>query len=162
MRDGESNTGGWPSADTMGNHLNDLIFGGLPLHWQKLIRPVTVLSSAGNATTDIVSMEQRLFLRAYAEIQNISTVPCIHEVDSEAENLTFTLYTDNASRVKRLYNGTGDPVGEWWTRSPIANNTQGFYHVTSSGYVASTSHADYRVWKPHYVSWCCCMGGVCV
>lgn len=161
MRDAESNLGGWPSADIMGTHLNELIFGGLPLHWQKLIQPVTVLSAAGNATTDIVSTQQRLFLRAYGEIQSITTGPCIHEIDSQAENMTFALYTDNASRIKRLNNGNGDPVGEWWTRSPIANNTQGFYHVAVNGYVASTSHADYRVWKPHYVSWCCCMGGAC-
>ena len=121
-----------------------------------------MLSSAGNSATDIVSTQERLFLRAWAEIQSITTVPCIHEVDSEAENMTFTLYTDNNSRIKRLQNGTGDAVGECWTRSPIANNAQGYYHVAVNGYVASTSHADYKTWKPHYISWCCCMGGACV
>ena len=162
MRDEESNAGGWPEALVMRAHLNELILDGLPVHWQKLMETVAVPSAAGSGTHDIVTVQERIFLRSYVEIQDVTTAPYTNEVDSEAESKTFSLYTDNDSRIKCLHNGTGDPVGEWWTRSPILSNTQGYHHVTNTGYVAATSHADYKATKPHYVSWCCCMGGTCV
>ena len=46
--------------------------------------------------------------------------------------MTFALFTDNNSRIKKTYNGTGS-ASYWWLRSPEASGSSSFAYVTNGG-----------------------------
>ena len=61
-----------------------------------------------------------------------SDVPYKNEVAEGADEVTFSCYTDNASRIKKTYNGTGT-AGEYWLRSPLSSSTAPFCFVSVTG-----------------------------
>jgi len=92
-----------------------------------------VLSSAGNTTADIVSLDTYLTLESQAEMGFDKTaVPYCNEVAEGADEVTFSCYTDNNSRTKKTYNGTGS-AGYYWLRSPLSSSTADFCHVRGNG-----------------------------
>lgn len=156
---GVMNAKRWPeSSDKPGwvewgvRSLMEQIFGTLPLHWQKLIVPVQVRSANGISDVSIVTAIDRLTLRAPAEVGvNASATPFAQEVDPEAENVTFPLYTDNASRIKCYYNGTGS-AGEWMLRSAHGGYNQNYVQAVNAngeGIVLAQALG---------ISWICSMG----
>ena len=62
----------------------------------------------------------------------MSSVPYCNEVDADAESVQLPIFTDNSSRIRKTYNGTGSAV-DWWLRSPDPGYSTLFWHVTSSG-----------------------------
>ena len=130
------NKGGWP-ASLMRTYLNETIFNELPRWCQALFKQVQVMSSQGETSATIVTSNDKMFLLSQAEVGfDTSAVPYINEVDAGAENITFPVFTDNASRVKKTYNGTG-AAAYWWLRSPLASSSTYFCYVHSSGYAGS-------------------------
>ena len=139
MNTTNTNVGGFP-ATTMLPFLNDVVYPGLPQFFRELIEKIVVLSSAGNTSADIVSAETYLTLESQAEMGfNAGAVPYKNEVAAGAEEVTFACYTDNASRIKKTYNGAGS-AGSYWLRSPLASSTTSFCGVHYSG-GAPSSHA---------------------
>ena len=127
-----TNNGGWRDC-AMRNWLNNTAFPELPRHWKTMIAKVIVLSSQGNTSANIISSEDWLYLRSMAEVGfRTAENPYMYEVDSEAEDLKCSLFTDNNSRIKKYYNGTGS-ANYWWLRSPWSSNTTDFANVYSSG-----------------------------
>lgn len=150
------NTGGWPAMGLRA-FLNEAVFPALPRQWQSLIRRVQVLSSAGGMQEDIVTAEDRLFALSCAEVGAYgTTVPYSNEVDAGAEQQIFPVFTDNASRIRKTYNGTGTE-GSWWLRSPWSSTTTHGTSVTANGAVSSS-----RVELSFGIVFACCMGGACV
>ena len=132
MNSSSINTGGWPPCE-MRTWLNETIFAALPRQWQSMIKVVQVRSSAGNTSADIVTSNDKLFLLSRAEVGfNTDAVPYKNEVDPDAENVTFALFTDNNSRIKKTYNGEGS-ASWWWLRSPEASSSSAFANVTNGG-----------------------------
>lgn len=126
------NTNGW-SASLMRTYLNETVFAELPYIWRAIIREVQVLSSIGDMKTAIATSTDKLFLFSQAEVGFSKTdVPYVNEVDSEADNVTFSLFTDNASRIKKLFNGAGS-ASYWWLRSPFASSSTYFCSVNYYG-----------------------------
>ena len=83
---------------------------------------------------EMSSSTERLFLLSRAEVGfNVNDVPYKDEVDPNAENVTFALFTDNNSRIKKTYNGTGS-ASNWWLRSPEASGSSSFAVVYYFGY----------------------------
>ena len=79
------------------------------------------------------------------EVGVSSNTPYKYEIDSEADNATFALYTTNASRIKKEYNGEGT-AGSWWLRSPSADLTASFIFVNTGGTPNDTNASTaYRV-----------------
>ena len=106
-----------------------------------MIKVVQVRSSAGSTSADIVTSNDKLFLLSRAEVGfNTDAVPYKNEVDPDAENVTFALFTDNNSRIKKTYNGEGS-ASNWWLRSPEASSSSAFASVNNSGN-SSTSNAS--------------------
>ena len=133
MNSSNTNVGGW-NATKMRNYLNNTIFPALPLQWQTMIKEVNVLSSEGNTSARIVTSADKLFLFSQAEVGfNPADVPYANEVDSGAEEVTFSLFTSNTSRIKKTYNGAGT-AGHWWLRSPLASSSTHFCFVGNGGY----------------------------
>ena len=132
MNTSNTNSGGWP-ATAMRTWLNETLYNELPMFWRCLIKQVNVLSSKGASSAEIVSSADYLYLMSQNEVGfNLDQAPYAGEVDSNAENVTFTLYTDNNSRIKKTYNGTGS-ASNWWLRSPASGSSTGFTSVTGSG-----------------------------
>ena len=136
MNSTNTNTGGWASCK-MRTHLNKTIYPALPPFWRAIIRAVEVLSSAGNMSTEITTSSDKLFLFSQAEVGfDTGSVPYKNEVVADAESLTLPIFTDNASRIKKTFNGEGSTV-YWWLRSPAASSASAFCSVSSNGYSGS-------------------------
>ena len=138
MNSANTNVDGWP-ATPMRDWLNNTFYHALPVFWKCLIKKVQVLSSKGNSSAEIVTSNDYLYLMSQAEVGfDVSTTPYVEEIDAEAENVTFSLYTDNNSRIKKTYNGTGS-AGNWWLRSPRAGSSNAFNAVANGG---TSNHAN--------------------
>ena len=137
MNSQNTNVGGWASCG-MRTWLNETIFAALPRQWQSMIKIVQVRSSIGETKADISTSNDRLFLLSRAEVGfNVNDVPYKDEVDPDAENVTFALFTDNNSRIKKTYNGTGS-ASNWWLRSPEASGSSSFAYVFYNGYSSNS------------------------
>ena len=94
MNSQNTNVGGWASCG-MRTWLNETIFAALPRQWQSMIKIVQVRSSIGDTKADISTSNDRLFLLSRAEVGfNVNDVPYKDEVDPDAENVTFALFTE--------------------------------------------------------------------
>ena len=132
MNAANTNVGGWETSE-MREWLNETILPALPVPLQALAKLVEVKASAGNTSATIKTTEDRLFLLSYAEVGfEVNSVPYSNEVDAGAEEITFTVFTDNASRIRKYYNGTGSAT-YWWLRSPWAASATSFANVGSTG-----------------------------
>ena len=132
MNSSNTNKGGWDSC-AMRTYLNATIYEALPQHWKSMIKAVEVLASAGE-TKDIINTSiDKLFLFSQAEVGfSASSVPYKNEIDKDAERITFELFTNDASRIKKTYNGEGS-ASNWWLRSPHASSSTNFCIVSNSG-----------------------------
>ena len=132
MNNANTNVGGFP-AMTMLDFLNDVVRPGLPQFFRTMIEKIVVLSSAGNTSPDIVSTETYLTMESRAELGfDTGTVPYKNEVAAGADEVTFRCYTDNTSRIKKTYNGSGS-AGHYWLRSPMSSSSTSFCIVFNYG-----------------------------
>lgn len=139
-----TNAGGWDASE-MRTWLNETIFNVLPVMLQNMIESVQVLASAGTQSSSIVTSIDKLFLFSESEVGfSTSAVPYKNEISANAENVTFALFTDSASRIKKTFNGEGS-AQYWWLRSPDASSTTTFrdvnYGGNSGGYNASYNYS---------------------
>lgn len=136
MNSSNTNVGGW-DVTKMRTYLNETVFPALPVQWQAMIKTVQVLASEGDTSATIVTSEDNLFLFSQAEVGfNTTAVPYCNEIDADAEEVTFSIFTDNASRIKKGYNGTGT-AAYWWLRSALASSSYNFAAVYNGGGSAS-------------------------
>ncbi len=141
MNSAQTNAGGWRDC-AMRTYLNEKVFPALPRQWQAMIRDVEVLSSAGGTSETIVSATDKLFLFSNAEVGfDRTAVPYVNEVDAGAESVSFPVFTDNNSRIKKAYNGAGS-AGYWWLRSPDPTGSTSFRSVYYYGNAGSNGAAN--------------------
>jgi len=121
---------------------------------------VEVRSSAGGMKTDIVTSADWLFLHSAVELGvNVGEFPYCDEVDRDAESAALPCFTDNASRIRKRYNGMGS-AAIYWLRSPdpAVNNqywmVQPHGSATIGGIGSGLGPASSRG-----VCCACCMGG---
>jgi hypothetical protein len=125
-----NNTGGWKDS-VIRAFLNDTLYPTLPLHWRSMIKTVEVRSSAGGQSGEIRMTEDKLFLFAYSELFDSKVQPYCAEV-ARIESLPYILFTDNTSRIKNKFNGTGG-AARYWTRSPDASDSVRYMLVGPNG-----------------------------
>lgn len=156
-----TNVGGWPDSE-MRRYLNESIFPALGLKWRRMIRQVTVLSSAGNCTPEIVSASDYLFLLSRVENGaggQAEEVPYGNEIDPDAEEKVFSCFVNTASTIRKRFNGSGS-AERYWTRSPDAVRSDNYWHVNAAGYIISeNSGVTTKAGAEMGVCWVCCMGG---
>ena len=105
-----------------------------------------VKSSIGGLSAEISTSQDKLFLLSAAEVTTAeaAAVPYKNEVDAEADNLTFAVFTDNNSRIRKTFNAEGSAV-YWWLRSPDPSSATYFRCVNGSGsvnaYTASNAYS---------------------
>ena len=131
MNPTNTTAGGWPACE-MRQWMNGRIRSALPRMWRHLIRKVTISSTAGDMSTEIVTCEDYVFALAAKEVNGLTTTA---GPASEASGI-INLYTDDASRIKYLKNGEG-AASDWWLRSPSMTGATFFCGVYTSGWVSS-------------------------
>ena len=65
-----------------------------------------------------------------------AAVPYKNEIDADADNITFAVFTDNNSRIRKTFNAEGSAVS-WWLRSPDPSSATYFRYVISNGVVTA-------------------------
>jgi len=129
MHSATSNTGAFTSM-TFYTWITGTFIPSLPADLQAVLKTVAKKSSAGNKSTSISTNQVRVFL--FAEIEVLGSV----NLSVAGEGKVYPIFTDDASRVKSLANGTGD-LGSWWGRSPALSSTFRFAAFTNVGDVTS-------------------------
>lgn len=132
MNSTSTNVGGWP-ATALRNWMNNTLYPTLPIFWRCLMKKVQILSSVGNISADIVSSEDYLFVPSYAEMGfGVNEQPYHYEVDTDADEIRFAMYTGNDQRIKKLSNGDGS-ASYYWTRSPYSGSSSSFCYIYGNG-----------------------------
>ena len=73
-------------------------------------------------------------------------MPYKNEVAAGADEVTFGCYTDNNSRIKKYYNGTG-AADYYWTRSPDATSST-IWRVAYNSGGANSNNASHSYGVP--------------
>ena len=123
-----TNTGGWKACH-LRSYLNARVYKALPIEWQSMILTVLVKSSDGDKSSDLTDppAEDKIWIPCVKEMgSNTTTVPYSLEGESP-----FTVWTDNASRVKKLNFGTG-AASAWHLRSPSTYNGERIWSCNGS------------------------------
>lgn len=133
MNASNTNAGGF-TGSAMYDWLQNTLYPALPEDLKAAIKAVDKKTSAGSQSTTINTESMKLFLFSEAECFSATT----YSVAGEGE--VYPIFTDNASRIKKLANGAGSAY-TWWERSPYASYSTGFCYVYSAGgaYGASAS-----------------------
>lgn len=152
MDSNDSNAGGFPAMDLV-TFLNETVLPGLPQFFRTMIEKITVLSSEGNMSPEIVSVDTYLTLESEAELGwNPSLIPFKNEVAEGADEVTFSCYTDNESRTKGMYNDEGERK-EYWMRSPSVTSDNAFNVVMGNG----TMNGNFRTTDRKYIAFGFCL-----
>ena len=131
-----TNKGGWDKS-ALREWMNKTLYPMLPPQWRNFIALSDTLASAGNQSTTITTSQDHLRIPSICEVgAELTAVPYKNEVSTEAEEVTFSCYTDNNSRKKCIYNGTGS-AWEYWLRSADAGGAVSFRYVYSYGTITS-------------------------
>lgn len=150
MNSSNTNEGGWP-ASAMRNWLNLTVFPALPIQWRKMMKTCRIRSTAGNTSTDIVTSDDKLWLLSYTEVGFSTAAPYINEVHPDvygqtATNAVLPIFTDNASRIKRI-GGASGRASNWWLRSPRSTLVSEGWVVAYTG--APPSNSNVGGWISH-------------
>ena len=141
MNSSNTNVGGWGTS-AMRNWLNGQVYPTLEPKWRNLISLSLTRATPGNQSAEIVESEDYLRIPSEAEVGwNTAASPYKDEISPDANEITFTCYTDNNSRIKKTYNGTG-AAQNWWTRTAITSNNTQFRYVFSNGSSNYTSASN--------------------
>ena len=132
------NKGGWNDS-AMRKYINETLYPNMDPKWRNLITPSITLASAGSQSSNIVRSTDYLRIPSHAEVGfDVNAIPYKNEISPDAAEVTFRLYTDNNSRIKKMFNGTGAATN-WWLRSADAASASAFRVVLSSGYNSSAN-----------------------
>ena len=132
MNNTDTNKGGYLKSE-LDEWIEGTLYNALPYHWRSIIKPVTVLAGAGDMTQAISSGSRHLYLPSIAELGiNVTTTPYSLEIDADANEKTFSYYSKNDQRIKKLWNGSGDAT-HYWTRSAHSGSNTNFFMIWSWG-----------------------------
>ena len=126
MNSSSTNSDGF-TGSAMYSWLQNTLFPALPEDLRGYIKAVDKKTSAGSQSSTINTNSMKLFL--FSAIENgLRTTTAVYKDEGE----TYPIFTDNASRIKKLANGSGS-AHNWWERSPYATNSASFCNVSSGG-----------------------------
>lgn len=123
------NEGGWRDS-TLRAKLNNRLYKGIPEDMRRLIKMVTVASSAGNRSNEISYSGNYIYAPAAVELGFQTTTP-----PYSSEGKPIELFTQVGTLIKTYPDGT---PGDYWTRTPDIRYDSGYvYHVTTTGILDS-------------------------
>lgn len=139
MNSSNTNVGGFP-ASSLYDYLNDTIYAALPEDLKSLVVPIYKWYGTGNNTTNGAWHGSKLWIPLEYELFGTTAYsPATEHTTGNARK--YPIFTDNASRIKRLNNGSG--AENWyWEASPRASNAAYFCAVASSGNASYSAAND--------------------
>lgn len=141
MNSSDTNNGGFPSS-SLRSTLNGSIYNALPSDLKAVIKTAYKWYGTGNNTTNGKWSGHKLWLPLTFEMFGESSYsPATERTTGNARQ--YPIFTDNASRIKKMNNGGGS--AQWyWLASPYAADATYFCDVRSDGsstdYAASASY----------------------
>ena len=133
MNEMQTNTGSFGGSD-MYDYLKNTILPNLPQELKNCMKTVNKRTSGGNKSTETRIDAIKIFLFSVNEVAGTQSGTWV----SNDEGSIYPVFTGDASRIKKLSNGSGD-VKRWWLRSPVLYNSGCFCDVSDSGYVGNPS-----------------------
>lgn len=107
----------------------EAIFAQLPVDLKSVIKPVIKKTYRPGSSYDTISTVDKLWLMSGVESAYLS---------SSEEGYPYPIFTDAASRIKRLSNGDGS-VEDYWLRTPNRSYTNRWMYISTGGnYTTST------------------------
>lgn len=141
---GTAGAGGWGNsggygASSMDNYLENTVWPNLPRWCHIFFDEVQKRGSIGETSDVIRTWNRHICLYSYAEYGfETGNAPYKNEVDPEATHKTLSIFTDNASRIAKRYNGEGS--ADWYfTSSPWASYSAAWALVHSTGNGSATN-----------------------
>lgn len=130
MNSSDTNNGGFPSS-SLRSTLNGSIYNALPSDLKAVIKTAYKWYGTGNNTTNGKWSGHKLWLPLTFEMFGESNYsPATERTTGNARQ--YPIFTDNASRIKKMNNGGGS--AQWyWLASPSATNATTFCGVSSVG-----------------------------
>lgn len=127
MNTSNTNTGGYP-ASAMKIRVEGKVYDRLPSDLKAIVAPVKKKCyTTYNLASSLSEANYNVWLLAEAEVFDRVT----HTV-SNGEGTKYPIFTDNASRIKKV-NGSAD---YWWLRSAVSSGSASFVCVFSDGSVS--------------------------
>ena len=130
MNPTDTNVGGFPSS-ALQSTLNGTIFNTLPADLRSVVKTCYKCYVTGNDTTNGKWWGGKLWLPLSAELfESPAYAPGTEVTTGGARQ--YPIFTSNASRIKKLSNGSGS-ANYYWLASPDASNATDFCIVGSDG-----------------------------
>ena len=143
MNNSSINIGGWDESEMRTTTMQTLL-GQLPSDLQAVIKSVDKKATAGNASTEITTSSDKLFLFSEVEIDGTTTSEYASEGEQYEYWQTVKDGTVNADRIKYLSNGSGSAY-TWWLRSASVSNNSSFSYFHSAGVGSTHAYSTYGV-----------------
>lgn len=130
MNSSDTNNGGFPSS-SLRSTLDGSIYNALPSDLKAVIKTAYKWYGTGNNTTNGKWSGHKLWLPLTFEMFGESSYsPATEHTTGNARQ--YPIFTDNASRIKKMNNGDGS--AQWyWLASPRASSSAYFCRVDSDG-----------------------------
>ena len=123
MRSDGYNTDGWENSIVRTTAMN-VILNAMPDEVKAAVREVSKLTSAGSASTTIITTADKLFIPSEVELFGTA------RLSAPGEGTQYEYYTQSGKRLKYARSGTNV---EWWTRSPVVTSTSNYVRLYRSG-----------------------------
>lgn len=136
MNTSNTNVGSFVGS-AMYAYLRDTVLPSLPEEIRTHIKTVNKKTSAGNLNSSVQTDAVQIFLFSLNEVYGSHS----YNWCSNNEGSKYPVFSNDASRVKKLSNGAG-AAQWWWLRSPRLNYSSYFCGVNSNGIADSTSAAS--------------------
>ena len=136
MNSSNTNSGGF-TGSAMYTWLQGDLYNSLPSDLKSVIKEVKKKTSAGSQSTTINTNSMKIFLFSEAECFGATTYSV------SGEGTQYPIFTDAASRIKKLSNGSGSAYS-WWERSPSTSNSTSFCAAGNDGSADSGSASSTR------------------
>lgn len=130
MNSSDTNVGGFP-ASALYDYLNGTILNGLPSDLKSALKTTYKWYGTGNNTTNGQWHGCKVWIPLEYEMFGDETyAPTTERTTGNARK--YPIFTDNASRIKKLNNGSGS-ANWYWEASPHASYAASFCIVHSNG-----------------------------
>lgn len=139
MNSSNMNVGGFP-ASALYDYLNGTILNGLPSELRSALKTIYKWYGTGNNTTNGQWHGCKVWIPLeYEMFGTTNYAPSTEHSTGNARK--YPIFTDNASRIKKLNNGSGS--AQWyWEASPLASNAANFCGVDSNGNASADSASN--------------------
>lgn len=136
MNGSNTNAGSFVGS-AMYAYLRDTVLPNLPEEIRSHIKTVNKKTSTGRMSSSVQTDGVQIFLFSYNEVAGTPGGTWV----SNNEGTQYPVFSSDASRVKKLSNGTGDAHG-WWLRSPRLNSSNYFCIVRDIGRAGNGADAS--------------------